>query len=129
MKVTVIQRMNQLLLFRFVKSKSSQHSSNRTGTLAFIPHHIKHRHKHRLVEIDTHLNMTNAQQAAYTETLIAEAGEDSSKVSMSYSTTDKVPWSSCKEHCDSIQSSVACSQPAHVTLGLHCLAKTFLGAT
>src|SRR6218665_582089 len=109
----------------FCKTLRSYHSSIWTGKPAFIPHHIKHRPK--LVAVETHLKMTNAQQAAYMGTLIAEAGEDSSKVSISYSTADKVPSSRYKEHCDSIQSSVACFQAAALGLSicLHCRAKTF----
>jgi len=71
----------------FGKTPRSHHRSTRTGTPAFITHDIIQRPK--LVAIATRLKMTPAQQAAYTATLIAEAGGDSSKVSSSYSTADK----------------------------------------
>lgn len=63
------------------------HRRTRTGTTAFIPHDIIKRPK--LVALATRLKMTPAQQAIYTEALIAEAGGDSSKVSSSYATADK----------------------------------------
>lgn len=59
----------------------------RIGTPAFIPHDIVKRPK--LVALATRLKMTPAQQAIYTEALIAEAGGDSTKVSASYSYADK----------------------------------------
>ena len=59
----------------------------RTGTPAFIPHDIIKRPK--LVALATRLKMTPAQQATYTEALIAEAGGNLSKVSSSYATADK----------------------------------------
>ena len=71
----------------FGKTPRSHHSSTRPGTAAFIPHDIMHRPK--LIAIETLLKMANDQQAAYTGTLIAEAGGGSSKVSTSHSSADK----------------------------------------
>jgi len=68
-------------------TRRSHHRTTRTGTTAFIPHDIIKRPK--LVALATRLKMTPAQQAIYTEALIAEAGGDSSKVSSSYATADK----------------------------------------
>lgn len=59
----------------------------RKGTHAFIPHDIIKRPK--LIALATRLRMTPAQQAAYSKALIEEAGGDSSKVAVSYSTADK----------------------------------------
>lgn len=68
-------------------TQRSHHRTTRTGTAAFIPHDIIKRPK--LVALATRLRMTPAQQAIYTQALIAEAGGDSSKVSSSYATVDK----------------------------------------
>ena len=64
-----------------------RHRRTRTGTAAFIPHDIIQRPA--LVALATRLQMTPTQQSAYTEALISEAGGHVSKVSTSYSTTDK----------------------------------------
>src|SRR6218665_1091968 len=97
------------------KTPRSHHCLTRTGTPAFIPHNINHRQK--LVAIATRLKMIPPQQVAYTGTLIAEAGGDSWKVSSSYSVSPISSVCCRKEHCDSIQSSMASPQAAHVILG------------
>jgi hypothetical protein len=63
------------------------HRTVRTGTTVSIPPDIIRRPK--LVALATRLQMTPAQQAIYTHTLITEAGGDPSKVYLSYSTADK----------------------------------------
>lgn len=65
----------------------SHHRTSYTGTAAFIPHDILRRPK--LVSLATRMKMTPTQQAVFTEALIAEAGGDTSKVSTSYSTSDR----------------------------------------
>ena len=64
-KVTVTQRTNQQLLFRFEKLQKViivRPGLHGIGLPAFILHHIKHRPK--LGATETRLKMTNAQQAA-----------------------------------------------------------------
>lgn len=58
-----------------------------TGTSAFIPHDILKRPN--LVSLATRLKMTPAQQAAYTEAVVAESGGELSRISSSYSTADR----------------------------------------
>ena len=58
-----------------------------SGTSAFIPHDILKRPK--LVELATRLKMTPAQQAVYTEAVVAEAGGDVSRIASSYATADR----------------------------------------
>ena len=72
---------------RFGETPRSHHRSSRIGTPAFIPHDIIQRPQ--LVAVATRLKITPTQQAAYTAALIAETGGNTSKVSASYSTTDK----------------------------------------
>ena len=69
-------------------SRKSHHRTVRCGTEAFIPHDILKRPK--LVALATRLRMTPAQQAAYTEALIAESGGNPAKISTSYSTADRL---------------------------------------
>lgn len=59
----------------------------RTGTEAFIPHDIVKSPK--LVGLATRIKMTAAQQAAFTEAFVEEAGGDASKITKSYSQADK----------------------------------------
>lgn len=69
------------------KTPSRNHHQTCKGTPAFIPHDILTHPK--LVALATRMNMSPAQQAAYTEALISEAGGDTSKVSTSYATADR----------------------------------------
>ena len=57
------------------------------GTSGYFPHDILRRPK--VVALAARLKMTPAQQAAYTEALIAETGGDPSAVSSSYATADR----------------------------------------
>lgn len=86
---TVVCQISQLLAAATPSYKTlrSHHRSARIGTPAFIPHDIMQ--KPKVVAVATRLKMTPTQQAAYTAALIGEAGGDSSKVSATYSTTDK----------------------------------------
>ena len=73
--------------FATPSTRVRNHESAHTGTSAFILHDIVHWPK--LVALATRLKMTPSQQAIYTRALIAQAGGDCTKVSMSYSTADK----------------------------------------
>ena len=67
-----------------VSTKTAPHHGEHSGTSAHIPRDIL---KHpKVVAVATRLKMTPAQQAAYTEALIAESGGDASAVSSSYAT-------------------------------------------
>lgn len=68
-------------------STSRSHRRLRKGTAAFIPPNILK--SERLVALATRINMTPAQQAAYTEAFIDEVGGDVRQVASSYSTADK----------------------------------------
>jgi len=70
-----------------VSTKTAPHHGEHSGTSAHIPRDILKRPK--LVAVATRLKMTPAQQAAYTEALIAESGGDASAVSSSYATADR----------------------------------------
>jgi hypothetical protein len=72
---------------RMPSTTPQKHRRTRTGTPAFIPHDIMQRPK--LVALATRMTMSPAQQAAYTEAMISEAGGDTSKVSTSYATADR----------------------------------------
>lgn len=59
----------------------------RTGSQVFIPHDILKSPK--LVSLSTRMKISPAQQAAFTEVLIEEAGGDPSRIATSYATADK----------------------------------------
>ena len=65
----------------------SHHRSVRRGTSVFVPHDIIKRPK--LVALAARMKMTPAQQHAYTEALIEEAGGDVTKLTSSYATVDR----------------------------------------
>ena len=71
-------------------SSSKPHRRQKVGTHTFIQPDILQFPK--LVSLATPLNMTPAQQNAFTKALIDESAGDSSKVYLSYSYADKSRW-------------------------------------
>ena len=65
----------------------SRHRRSRTGTTIHVPPNILS--SPRLVSLATRLGMTPADQAPFTETLVAECSGDVKKISTSYSRADR----------------------------------------
>ena len=66
---------------------SSHRRTLQTGEHVFIPHDILKSPK--LVALSTRMRLSPAQQSAFTEALIEEAGGDPTKIATSYATADK----------------------------------------
>ncbi|KAK6183334.1 hypothetical protein SNE40_010835 [Patella caerulea] len=84
-------------------NKRSHERTAKSGTEAFIPHNILS--SPILVALATQIKMTPAEQSAFTEAFVEEAGGDPSQVSTSYSQSAKVRRVVNKKIADEIKKS------------------------
>ena len=79
--------MDQELVIPDSSQRKTHHRTARPGTAAFIPHDILKNPK--LVSLAARMQLSPAEQAAYTQAIIEESGGDNNKIAVSYATADR----------------------------------------